>query len=482
MSLYYPQAALVLKPMFDGFERGARDDIEVSEADRVTVIARDVRVEINDYTQANQFDCEIEYKEFPFDPRTIRAMVVSVHIDNILRLQDGPNPTRIKPTQENAVFVGYVDEAEIDFDNSSRVVKLKGRDQTALFLDTNVLRPVPTIFKDPLNVTLQQVLNQNRIFNRIRIVKRFEGAWPNPAKFTDNNDSNAAGVNPKKGENYWELINRIVSQQGLVAYMEINNLIIARPRNLFNEPDRTYMIYGYNVSKLSFKRRIGKAKDFNVLALSYTGKQKIQVSIPAQANDPFLKNRYGNKPIMVPQLDENGKKIGEKIAEPIAFAVKEVSDKNQLISIAEGIFYEASRQQIEGRLETFEMELPRTNATDSGPRNQKIPVWGNTMVNVDGNNIRVPNIRIGTPINIVIDQQDFRRIESVADFGARKQYLLLRGYEENVAIKFAETLGKAAFTFYTRSIEFKMSSDNGFEMMIDFVNFIDSDQRALGNE
>jgi hypothetical protein len=50
-----------------------------------------------------------------------------------------------------------------------------------------------------------------------------------------------------------------------------------------------------------------------------------------------------------------------------------------------------------------------------------------------------------------------------------------------VAAAFAQSINRINTPFYVKSAMFKLDQDNGFEMDIDFINFIDIDNALLGN-
>ena len=134
MPIYYPQAAMTLRITWENF--GSAQDFDLNKVHVLRITPKRVNVKINDYTKADTFSCEIDYKNFPFDPRTIRALGVTVHIQNMKGIRDKyGNIKRIEPqdnlidTEDNdIVFQGFADEDSISLDDSNRMVSFEGRD------------------------------------------------------------------------------------------------------------------------------------------------------------------------------------------------------------------------------------------------------------------------------------------------------------------------------------------------------------------
>ena len=149
MGIYYPQAAVSLRILFENFEPVGSEAFEASERASlnkpvtINVLARSVRVDINDYTEADSCSITLDYKQFPFDPRAIRSLGITIYMANTQGLS---NHNEILPTDKeaeqiekgtlksNVVFVGFADEQGISLDES-RTVNIEGRDFTSLFID-----------------------------------------------------------------------------------------------------------------------------------------------------------------------------------------------------------------------------------------------------------------------------------------------------------------------------------------------------------
>jgi hypothetical protein len=461
MSLYYPQGGVILRPRWEDFGTGAPVLQEVKD---LTVSCRSLRVERNDYSEADTFSATIDYQAFPFDPRCIRACGITICMEDRKKTFNGDNSLNlIEPSRDNIVFLGFVDESSISFDDTTRTVKLEGRDYTSLFIDQKRVNTDPIPLTKPIDELIKDLINEQEATKEITVENRTGEALPALSKLASDFNPVTSVKNVKRKETYWEIMQSIVNRVGLVGFIELDRYVITKPQNVYEKRNIKHFIYGGNIKDLNFTRRLGRAKDFNVLVKSFNSIEKRveEAKIPEEANDEGFKSRHGSTEITVPQLDKDGKKIEPpKTADYYTFLVKDVTNKEQLIKIGESIFDELSRQQIEGNLTTFEMEVPEEVGNETNP-------------------ILFSQIRNGSAIRIFLDQQEIQEISSNANKAQRLAFLLRRGYPRPLADAFADSLSRINTVFYVKSVMFEMDMDNGFTMKIEFINFIDLDSRLL---
>ena len=95
MGVFYPQCAMVIRVLWENLQRTT--NILEAKYD-LAVTPKRVEVNINNYKEADTFSCDLDYKNFPFDPRSIRALGVSIYMQDMKRLVDDTGkPTRIVP-------------------------------------------------------------------------------------------------------------------------------------------------------------------------------------------------------------------------------------------------------------------------------------------------------------------------------------------------------------------------------------------------
>lgn len=475
MSVYYPQGAMTLRILWEDF--GESQNTKFQEVYSIPVLARRFTVNINDYTQADTFDAEIDYKEFPFDPRAIRACGVTISVQDMKSIYEtNISLKEIKPNKENTIFEGFADEESITFDDTKRVVRLEGRDLTAILIDRKYLESKPIVLSTPLDAVFRLLLSDLKEFNKIKIENRSGGELPTIAKFYPDFNPLSGSKNTKKDETYWEIIQDLVSRAGLIAFMELDKLVISKPRALYDEKQAIQFIYGKNIKDLNFKRKLGRKKNFNIVVRSLAPESKenpvLKAEIPLDATDSWsISIGVPKKQVNIPTINPDGSKGDEKAAPNISFLIPDVYSQDKLIEIGQEIYEELGRQQIEGSFETREME-----SSDG-----------------DKHCFNLLKLRNGTPLKIQIDQGDLNGITKVIDPKATddrkkksientKKFLINRGYKEQIASVLAETLNNQRLDspLYTKSVKFTLDAESGFKINVDFINIINLPPRLGG--
>lgn len=464
MTYYYPQAGVTLRIIWEDF--GNKDNKRLQEVYSLPILTRRLNVNINDYTQADTFSCEIDYKQFPFDPRAIRACGITIHLQDMKSIfKPGGGLSELKPSRENIIFSGFADEESISFDDTSRVVKLEGRDLTALLIDRPWLEGPPDLSR-PLDVILTQILAGLKETEKLKLDNRVQETLPTLGKYANSFSEMAQKKNTRHQESYWDVIQDLVGRAGLIAYVEIDRLVISKPRVLYNKNKAYQFVYGRNLKNLEYKRKLGRKKNFNIMvrSLDVESKLVLEAEIPLEATDEWAKEMSLKKGrIKIPKLASDGSKVTEEQDAPIiSFRVPNISNKDQLVRIGQELYEELGRQQIEGSFSTRDMET----------------------IDGDQNCFNLLKLRNGDPLRIVIDQGDMQGLANVHSVDKKVAFLIERSYAPSVAQILAETLTNPRFSspFYTRSISFTLDADNGFDMKIDFINFIETSKKLGGTD
>lgn len=466
MSIYYPQAAISLRVIWEDF--GSNSPV-LQETTVMQVSCRNVIVDFNDYTEADTFKARIDYKSFPFDPRCIRSLGIAVYMEDrktVFRQNNSLN--LIEPSEDNIVFQGFADEGGLDFNDDTRTVMIEGRDFTSLFIDQKRINTSPIPLSKPIDQIITDLIQEQEAAKEIVVENRTGEPIPVLSKLAPDFNPVTSVKNQKRKETYWDIMQSILQRVGLIGFIEIDKFVITKPRNIYEKKEIKQFIYGGNIKDLSFKRKLGRAKNYNVRLLSANLMKKtvIKAEVPKEAISPDFIADFGNTEITIPQLDKDGKKIDPpKVADYIVFPVPNINDKDTLIRMAEDVYEEMSRQQIEGSLSTFEMEIPEEleNEFQTGTR----PVL-------------FSKIRNGTAIKIYMSQDELGEINSDSTWSQKKNFLIRRGYPENVAVAFAESLNRINTALYVKNVQFELDQEEGFRMNIDFINFIDIDSSSLG--
>jgi hypothetical protein len=465
MSVYYPQAAVSLRVRWEDF---GDKDAKLLEVYKLDVIPKRVSVNINDYTTADTFELEIDYKSFPFDPRAIRSCGVSIFIEDMGKLYGQDNALRqIRPSSDltngNVIFQGFADEESINFDDDKRVVKLEGRDFTGILIDAKYLAGTPIDMGQPLDVLVGSLLAALPATKDLKVDNRTGKTLPTLKQFYPGFGAPLAGQrNVGRDDTYWEIIQDLAAHAGVIVYVEIDKLVISTPRVLYDKSRAKQFIYGSNLKTVEFKRKLGRHKGFNVIVrcLDTSTKQVLQAKIPEEGTDAWAKDSgIPNKQVIVPVVGVNAQPQANQNqpAPYMAFRVTGINDKPQLVEVGQKIFEELSRQQVEGSFETHEMEV----------------------MDKKGECFDLTKLRIGVPVAVEIDSTDLYNISRFGKVDQRRQFLIARGYPAAFADTFAKVMGGYTPVFYTKAAAFTLDSENGFKLKVDFLNFIDLDNKGI---
>jgi len=459
MTISYPQAAVVMRVIWEDFGTSSP---ELSQVYTFEVLPKRLSVNLNNYKEADTFDVELDYRVFPLDPRFIRSAQVSIHIENMEKLVDTKGKAvRIQPREpkmgvkHNTVLMGFVDTHSIELNDNSKSVTLKGRDFTSLYADIPWNGKAISL-SQPVDKVIESIIKTLKTTGDIKVVNQTGfPALPVLSKIAPDLGELSGTRGAKKKESVWEVIQEIAAKAALVAYIELDNLILTTPQVLTDPNQAVNFFYGHNLKSLSFERKLGRSKGFNVRVRSIVGKTVLVADIPKDSKTLDI----GGKDITVVKQNSKGQKVQseEEPAPFYTFAVANVATKEALVKYGERIFEEMSRQQIEGKFETQDMKS-----------------FDNYR-----NIIDLTKLRNGAPVSIEISPQDMREMRRVSSDAERLRYLLDRGYQRQAASVIAKNYSKFATPFYARDVSMEFSSETGWRLSVDFINRIETKNKGL---
>lgn len=468
MGVYYPQAACILEILWEDW---STNKLDLTKTHLLVVQPKDITVEINNHKEADTCRFTIDYKNFPFEPRAIRQMKVTVAMKNMEKLVDPSGKfVQIAPINEltlstegraqfskqlleAVVFAGFADESEIMLDDARREVVIECRDQTSLLIDRKQARTSITLDR-PIKTIIRQILDQSDSTKPIQIEFRpadLESTVQNIAQVSA--DITDAKKQTKSNETAWDVINDLCERVALVPFIELDKLVITKPRILFAKSRRRVLTWGINLKSLSMKRKMGRDKGINVEVRSLDIKNKKVV----KAEYPF--DVTGQRQTINKIVN------GETKSEPApkhVFFMPDIIDSNILLDRAQDIWHEMARQELEGSLATKEMIL----------------------CDKDGTEFSVLRFKMGAPLEIVVEPEDMKALGSLQGKGleAMRQALVQRCYDPSVALALAKSFQEMRSKvppFYTKRVQLTLSRGQAFEAKIDFINFIELDPSVL---
>lgn len=507
MSIYYPRSAVKLRILPEDFK--LTSDASLQSPIELIVQAKKITITGNDYKTADTFTLSIDYKNFPFDPRTIRACGVAIYMQNMAQ-----GALDLIPSNDNAVFAGFVDTETILLDDASQEVNFEGRDFTALLIDQKYAINKPISEQKPLDVAISEFLSQVPALQNVNIINRTGDVLPSLGIFYPGHADPLNGQrNPNSKESYWSMIQDACNRAGIICFMQLNNLILTTPKNQATTTgDDIRFIYGKNLKKLELKRKLGRLKNINIQVRSRSGKKVIIAKIPLEAEQSWC-TAFGIKkaevivPVLMPTglLDQSvnstgttkakgstgvvgtsktkgasnpttQKAVAGQPAPYLSFPVPNVSTHAQLVKIGQTLYEQYSLQQLEGSLMTKEM-------TGFGPVQNVIGVFNDTLsIGTQLGQAKeydLTQIRKGQSISIQIGTDDLAAIGRFQDQQTREQYLVQHGYTRQVAAIFAKTMGKFSPRFQIKSYTMSLDMDSGFQLDMQFQNILVLTQAGL---
>jgi hypothetical protein len=334
--LYYPRAEVALTCLFD-------TDPPTPPMD-IIAIPRSVSVQRNSARKADTCTVEIDYRDFPLDPRAIKDIVLTVFMGNVANAQQPLN----RDDPASRVFIGLVDEPSTTLDGTDQVVRLEARDYTGIYLDrkwssgiagpggSGVSPSIPT----PPGLTLRTVVD----LIRMQVTPLLE-----PAIF-DDPAAEALDVNRRTGrelftseddDSAWDVLSALLDLFGLVPVFVLDRLHIRSPT--WPGTQLAFMVYGRNVEQLKFSRSLKQKRSKQVKVVAWNpllGAVLEAVYPPTGAAE-------------VTRLDEQG--VPSTTIQQVQYNVEGPYDPATLLQLAQSVYAEMSSEQLMGEIETSEM-------------------------------------------------------------------------------------------------------------------------------
>jgi hypothetical protein len=229
------------------------------------VVPKKCDVELPGYHQAGKWRMELEFRDFPFDPRAIRALGVEIFLDavseddfaegltstlgvNSKGKTSGRRVSVVNPTDNNLLLSGTGDEMTVEMNDSGTLVHLEGRDLRGIFMDLKI-RP-STLQKLKLDERIDDVVSQ--IVSLVPLggdidVQAYDADWPDgvPTVAVQGDltrvHSGVTGNNPTvktQGDpntlSFWDIITQYCFLVGAIPHFIGRTLRIRRARSLFD--------------------------------------------------------------------------------------------------------------------------------------------------------------------------------------------------------------------------------------------------------
>lgn len=393
-------------------------------------IPRKVSWQRNSARKADTATVELDMRDFPLDPRMLKGLLVTIHVEDAL---DPDLPMVATPL--NKRFVGLVDSPESKLNNEGDIVTFDCRDFTGIWLDTKLLAQSVISLTQPLSAIVEQL--------RVLVTPLILPAIftdPAAAAFVPGVTKGKVNMTVGKDESAWDLLSRLLQLYGLLPVFDLDVLTIRTASRV--GLNKRILTYGQNVTSLTFKRNL-------------TREPKSR-RITVHAWNPVL----GVPVVGFFQPPEARIKLNTK--GPPKFKVTEVAynvignyNVAELSLIAKRIYDEQATQQVEGTVETREMV------------DGFLPLGRPLLGLANGDTL---TIRLGRDLMSTI--QGMSPPEAAAFLSNPVRPNSLNPLAAAALVQAWTTAGVLAVTFYVRDADHSWSADEGYTMSATFINFL----------
>lgn len=394
----------------------------------LNIVVTSAKVELTGHRQAPTFSFEFNYRDFPLDPRSIKAMAATVAIgllpdedfvEGVLGTTSEAKSRGIlypldeagNPRPDLSLVVGNVDEVSVHHSDNGSVVRMSGRGNIGLLLDSPFLtKNIEMIDPDKTIVeVVQQILKLHPQFcqyaDNVRAVPSDPSKWPG-GKIPTLTDSNVAPIQRKKKRkrkskviqvgrkyaaksekpsnsahqpaadeiSYWDLITQYCFLVGTIPRMEGYSICIYPANSMYHWASEAGRVpnaptpfasgavrevngqplyvrqlrYGHNITNLEMTRKFNGVTAHVVECISYC--------TDAADSNYVLRAWYPEdndlKKLDTPMISRLGPTGTTKTQDVVRVPVKGITDVKRLKAIAESLFHEIMRGEFTGKIET----------------------------------------------------------------------------------------------------------------------------------
>lgn len=421
MATYFPRARVLLSVLLEELDGGEGEQTHTFE-----VHPSSVEVVNDHYRSADQVKLEVDYRDFPLDPRSFRSILVTVHMGDA-----GGASQQLPLTRDTLRFVGFIDEPETELSADGERVRMDGRDYTALLLD---YRWPGTAIE--INRRLDDVV--------IDLVHAVPGAEGIEIEFAQSSD----GVNlselmgrtlyaPHDGDDAWTVLVDLCGRAGLLPVFRQDVLYIENARQF--QARSTRFVYGKNIARLAFRRRFNEVRS-----------SQISIRCWDESAREVREARYPASPVIKRKRISTQGKVSVD-TEPLAtFQVSGAYSQSDLEDIAQSIYEERARDQFQGELETKE------------------------LVDLDGEDLAA--LANGDTLSVRLGREDLASISSMSTSEA-VTWLSdgPAGMRREVAEALVDSWRRAeaqSSSFYVKRATHHWDREQGYKLSVQFINYV----------
>lgn len=495
MSVFYPQARAILEVTLDGF---GGPDVTIT----IPVIPKGGSIHRNSYNKADSWDLTFDAGDLPFDPQMVKGGQAEIYLYAVDGINDGTRVlSRAVPTAEASTnfkargavetsklekgmrdartaftmdaapqIVGLFDEDSIEMSGGGKWVTLRGEDYTALLQaqqwppDANGrARRIPTGKR--LDLIVRDILEMADPTGRLSVAVR--GTTPISLPIVGVNEivGNARGIPVEQDTKYWDVIYKVVTRHGFVAYVDGLDVVIDVGGNLTDaDAGETYLFaWGADIEHLRMSRKMSKGVAPTIVAKGYDIETRKPITVEWPQRGTQIHQRLGKSNKLTTRI-KPPKKKPKRPRKPSEPAPKHTTstEEYEIITIhglsSEAALLDAARLAYESRGRAERTVVMRTR----------------DLVDLRGRGCL--QLKSGSPV--MIDFQDFNReyiLNPEVSEAEKVEYLVRKGYNEAVASQIAsrasaiETLARP---LRVKDVTMNFSSDEGISIELEAESFI----------
>ena len=466
------------------------------------IVPTEAEVERNGIHDPDTLEVTLDFRDAPIDPRVVRACFVEAVLGTVsaedyeaglrgVRRDDGTLMSVVSRSEGQDVragsttrFVGFVDEWSVDNSEDGDVVTLKCRDLTSALIGKRLPTGVQIDMTKPIADGVQELLDRWPSTRGMRVV--FGSPSSSPSRFNYRGpvpgDAIPKTHRPRRGRkagrvrqgtqmSVWDHITDTVVATGYVPVLRGYQLFLAEPRTLYSDRARSKkLVYGRDLERLKFNRKL--ATDVPVPTIEVRcadpGRGRTLWARAPQLDDspgPYAGVFGVTDPPIVWKRANKVTSGGATEEEVRVFVVTGFNDLEALKRVAQGIFEQWGRQEIEGEFETDNvLSVDGDDLLDMQPADSVEVLVA--PLNAESNQDATNTSPGGSPSSL----QEL----TAMSVGRRAAFLRDLGWSRSTAQRLAEAqeLTRLVSTFRVSTVRLAWSIKDGIKVSGDFVNYL----------
>lgn len=383
------------------------------------VVPKQATVELPGYRQAGKFSLTFNFKDFPIDPRVIRAAQVELHLGAVTDVnfgkgmvqkasKEGGKRFSILDTRNGSavrldtlLMLGTIDSIDATHSTSGSEVHMEGRDLRGLLLDLPMTAGMlqKLALDKPIDDVVRQIIREHPLLALEMDTKKTfavvvdQAEWSNgvlpvvDASVVQRINAGADGTkstmamkgNPDSG-NFWDLITQFCFLVGAIPWFKGTELRISPAKSLYKQIAQGSMPSSGKTPFANGKKRTvsivrngqAQTEDLTIRRLVYgadilqfklerklTGKKVVQVvcvSTDSDAASVGIRNRTIEAEYPASPAPTDVSPDGSVgHLEVLRIPVPGIKDKSRLAEIAESIYHEIGRGEMGGSCSTKDL-------------------------------------------------------------------------------------------------------------------------------